>query len=117
VDMHDLVARDIAEDDLPRDLGHAHELVGAPYVQRYLAAVKLAQLGPELSQRIDSLVVGLGGGRVRHVLVIVERQDVDGVVERSRERRERRERLDGWEGRWRDWGWGRAKDLDYNWRP
>jgi len=112
VDVHDLVARDVAEDDLPRHLGHAHELVGAPYVQRDLVAVKLAQLGPELSHRIDGLVVGLGGGRVRHVLVIVERQDVDGVEERSRDRWDR---LDGWEGRWGDWGWRRAKDLDYDW--
>jgi len=100
VDVHDLVTREIAQDDAPRDLGHAHELVGASYEQGDAVAVKGVQFGPEFQHRIDGLVVGLGGWRVRHVLVVAERDDVDGLVWRTDP-----------EGR-HGWWWGHAIRYD-----
>lgn len=78
LDVHDLVTREVTEDELPRHLGHAHKLVGTPDEQVDTVAVMVAQLGPELQHIIDGLVVSLGGRCVCHVLVIMERQDVDG---------------------------------------
>ena len=56
LDLHDLVALEIAEDELPRHLGHAHELIGEPDEQLDAVAVKLAQLGPELEHIIDRIL-------------------------------------------------------------
>jgi len=94
LDMHNLVTRQIAQDNLPRDLGHAHELVGAPYEEGDAIAFKVAQFWPELQHRIDGLVIGLGCRGVRHILVVIECQDVDGIEWHR----------DGLDGRW-----GRAR--------
>ena len=56
VDVYDLVTREVAQDDLPRDPGYAHELVGASYEQGNTVAVKRVQFGPEFQHRIDGLL-------------------------------------------------------------
>jgi len=53
LDTHDFVTGEVAEDDVPSNLGHSHELIGALHEEGDALAVERVQLGPELERGIN----------------------------------------------------------------